>query len=42
LFGGVLGFFPDGVEAVGGAVAYILVQWSFMYLLYKNKLFLKV
>ena len=42
LFGGVLGFFPDPVKAVGGVIAFIMVQWSFMYLLYRNKLFLKV
>ncbi len=42
LFGGVLEFFPDPVRAVGGVLAFILVQWSFMYLLYRNKLFLKV
>lgn len=42
LFGGILSFFPHAVEAVGEVIAFIMVQWAFMYLLYKNKLFLKV
>lgn len=42
LFGGALGFFPKPVQAVGGVLAFVMVQWSFMYLLYRNKLFLKV
>lgn len=42
IFGGFLEFFPAPVTAVGGVIAFILVQWSFMYLLYRNKLFLKV
>lgn len=42
LFGGILSYFPEGVEKVGGAIAYVGVVWVFMYILYKNKLFLKV
>lgn len=42
LFGGILSFFPHSVEAVGEVIAFIIVQWAFMYLLYRNKLFLKV
>jgi predicted acyltransferase len=42
LFGGVLEFFPESVQAVGGVIAFIMVQWTFMYLLWRNKLFLKV
>jgi predicted acyltransferase len=42
LFGGILDFFPKPVAAVGEVIAFIMVQWSFMYLLYRNKLFLKV
>ena len=42
LFGGILEFFPEPVTAVGEVIALIMVQWAFMYLLYKNKLFLKV
>ena len=42
LFGGFLSFFPAPVAAVGEVIAFIMVQWAFMYLLYRNKLFLKV
>jgi predicted acyltransferase len=42
LFGGILGLFPNAVKVVGAEIGFILVQWSFMYLLYRNKLFLKV
>lgn len=42
LFGGLLSFFSEPVQIVGGAVAYVLVQWGFMYLLYRNKLFLRI
>lgn len=42
LFGGLLSFFPEPVQLVGGIIAYVLVQWSFMYLLYRNKLFLRI
>ncbi|SEJ53261.1 Predicted acyltransferase [Dyadobacter koreensis] len=42
LFGGGLEFFPEPVQAVGGVIAFIMVQWTFMYLLWRNKLFLKV
>jgi predicted acyltransferase len=42
LFGGILHFFPHWIEAVGEVIAFIGIQWAFMYLLYKNKLFLKV
>ena len=42
LFGGLLSFFPAPVAAVGEVIAFIMVQWAFMYLLYRNKLFLKV
>lgn len=42
LFGGILSFFPEPVQAVGEAVTFVAVEWSFMYLLYRNKLFLKV
>jgi predicted acyltransferase len=42
LFGGILSYFPEPVEAVGEVLAFIAVQWAFMYLLYRNKLFLKV
>lgn len=42
LFGGALSFFSEPVRIVGGAVAFVLVQWAFMYLLYRNKLFLRI
>ncbi|NIJ55416.1 acyltransferase family protein [Dyadobacter arcticus] len=42
IFGGILSYFPEPVEAVGEIIAFIMVQWAFMYLLYRNKLFLKV
>jgi len=42
LFGGLLSYLPHGAEAVGEVIAFIAVQWAFMYLLYRNKLFLKV
>lgn len=42
LFGGLLGLLPEGATKVGEVLAFIGVQWVFMYWLYKNKLFLKV
>ena len=42
VFGGILHFLPYAYEQVGIVIAYILVQWSLMYYLYKNKLFLKI
>ena len=42
LFGGALSFFSEPVRIVGAAVAFVLVQWAFMYLLYRNKLFLRI
>ncbi|GAB3163078.1 acyltransferase family protein [Telluribacter humicola] len=42
LFGGLLSQFPESVQLVGGVVAFIMVQWIFMLILYRNKLFLKV
>lgn len=42
LFGGILGLFPESIELLGKVFAFLGVKWAFMYLLYKNKLFLKV
>jgi len=42
LFGGLLGHFSEAARAVGSIVAYILVQWALMYVLYRNRWFLKV
>lgn len=42
LFGGPLSFFSESVQIVGGIVAFILIQWLFMWILHRNKLYLKV
>ena len=42
LFGGLLEHLSDPAKAVGAALAYIMVQWALMYVLYRNKWFLKV
>lgn len=42
IFGGLLSLFPEGFELFGKVIAFLAVKWAFMYLLYKNKLFLKV
>jgi predicted acyltransferase len=42
LFGGILSYFPEPVEQIGGAIAQVGVLWGFMYILYRNKWFLKV
>ncbi|TDB67316.1 acyltransferase family protein [Arundinibacter roseus] len=42
LFGGLLSFFSEPVQIVGAVVAYIFIQWVFMWILHRNKLFLKV
>ncbi len=42
LFGGPLSFFSEEVQKVGGIVAFILIQWVFMWILHRNKLYLKV
>lgn len=42
LFGGILSFFPEPIQALGMVVATTMVLWCFMYWLYKNKLFLKL
>ena len=42
LFGGLLDFLPEVSRQVGMVVAYIAVQWALLYVLYRNKLFLKV
>ena len=41
LFGGILSFFAEPVQALGSVIATIAVLWGFMYFLYKQKLFLK-
>lgn len=42
LFGGILSFFPEPVQALGSVIATISVLWGFMYFLYKQKWFLKL
>lgn len=42
LFGGLLAFFGPTAAKLGEVLTYILVQWCLMYVLYKNKWFLKV
>ena len=42
LFGGLLSFFSEPVQALGSVIATIAVLWGFMYALYKQKLFLKL
>lgn len=42
LFGGILSFFTEPVQAIGSVLATIAVLWGFMYFLYKQKLFLKL
>lgn len=42
MFGGPLSFFSESVQNVGGIIAFILIQWVFMWILHRNKLYLKV
>lgn len=42
LFGGFFSFFPDAIQQIGKIASFLAVQWAFMYLLYRNKLFLKI
>ena len=42
LFGGLLHFFNEPVEAVGAVIAFLAVKWAFLYFLYKQKTFLRV
>lgn len=42
IFGGIIGQFPETVQPVLGAVAYIAVCWGFLYFLYRQRIFLKV
>lgn len=42
LFGGLLAFLGPDAARLGQVITYILVQWCLMYVLYKNKWFLRV
>jgi predicted acyltransferase len=41
-FGGLIKSLSDSWQPLVGAIAYTLVCWVFLYILYRNKLFLKV
>ncbi|WP_420147176.1 acyltransferase family protein [Spirosoma sp.] len=42
LFGGILHFFSEPVQAVGAVIAFLAVKWGFLYFLYKKNTFLRV
>ncbi|GGH01094.1 DUF5009 domain-containing protein [Parapedobacter pyrenivorans] len=42
LFGGLLALLGPAAAKLGEVISYIAVQWCFMYILYKNRWFLKV
>ncbi|GAB2520262.1 acyltransferase family protein [Spirosoma aerophilum] len=42
LFWGLLHFFSEPIQAVGGVIAYLAVKWAFLYFLYIKKTFLRV
>lgn len=42
LFGGMVGLLPEAAQPLAGAIAYIAVCWGFLYILYRQKIFLKV
>jgi predicted acyltransferase len=42
LFGGLLHFFSEPVQAVGAIIALLAVKWGFLYFLYKKNTFLRV
>jgi len=42
MFQGVLKYFSEPTQEVLGAICYVLVEWLFLYFLYKKKVFLKV
>jgi predicted acyltransferase len=42
LFGGLLKFFSEPIQAVGAIIAFLAVKWLFLYFLYKKKAFLRV
>jgi len=41
-FGGVAGWFSQAAQPVILACAFVLCMWTFLYILYRNKIFLKV
>jgi predicted acyltransferase len=42
LFGGLIALFPESCAEILGAIGYFCIVWSFLYFLYKKKIFLKV
>ncbi|MDB5242679.1 MAG: heparan-alpha-glucosaminide N-acetyltransferase [Spirosoma sp.] len=42
LFGGLLRFFSEPVQAVGVIIAFLALKWLFLYFLYKKKVFLRI
>lgn len=42
LFGGLIGYFDDKWQAPLGALASLVIVWSFLYFLYRNKVFVKI
>lgn len=42
LFGGIISLLPENSQAFFNEAAYICVCWLFLYVLYRNKIFLKV
>ena len=42
IFGGVLTMLPENLYATGNWLAYIMICWTLLYILYKKKIFLKV
>ena len=42
LFGGILHFFSEPIQAVGATLAFLAVKWGFLYFLYKKNTFLRV
>lgn len=42
LFGGIAGWMPEAAQPLVGASGYVLVCWGFLYVLYRQRIFLKV
>lgn len=42
LFGSLIKLFPSNWTGVLDATAYVAIVWIFLYILYRNKIFLKV
>ena len=42
LFGGLLNFFSEPIQAMGSILAFLAVKWLFLYFLYKKKTFLRI